>query len=207
MNQPIVMKGKPIDRVLAYLSQKYPRCSATIQSSKQISKYEGFKQSDYGKSGDCSITSIATIFYHVLNKEKPFADIYNIVESKGYEWGYGDWGTFAGAMRIIMNKTAKELGLTQKATAKYGKGVLWNFETVKKNLAANKYMMLSFADDGREYYGSHSVNVVGYAQYNVKLEDGTTRIEQFIAIKDNWSTSTRWVDYSLVSLASVLHSY
>lgn len=207
MDKPIVMRDEPITRVLAYLSKKYPRCKATIQSSKQMSRFEAFKQSDWGKAGDCTITSIASIFYNYLGKSKPFGEIYNIVESKGYEWGYGDFGTHIYSMRTIMNKVAKELGLPQRTTVKYGKGVLWNFETIKKNLAGGKYTMLSFKDDGRDYYGAHSVTVVGYAQYNVKLETGETKVEKFIAIKDNWSKDTRWLDYEMIDFVSAVHTY
>lgn len=201
------MKGKPITRVLAYLSQKHPRSNATLKASKQMKSFKAFEQNDWGKDSDCTITCIASIFYNYLNKTRPFGEIYKIVESKGYEWGYGDWGTHAYSMRTIMNKAAKEFGLPSRATAKYGKGVLWNFETIKKGINSGKYIMLSFKDDGRDYYGAHSVNVVGYAQYNVKLEDGKTTVEHFIQIRDNWTTEVRWLDYEMVDLVSTLHSY
>ena len=212
MDKPIVMKGEPITRVLAYLSKKYPRCKSTLQCSKQLSKFTAFKQADYGLAGDCSITSIASVLYNAWRNERgtthDFQYIYDVVEANGFEWGYdGDMGTKAYAIRTIFNKSAKEIGVNVRAKSHYGKGVLWNFETVKKQINKGKPAILSFKDDGRDYYGAHSITVIGYAEYKVVTEVGETKIEKFFAVKDNWKTETRWVDYDLIDFVSSLHTY
>lgn len=204
MNSDIALPGQAIQRVMSYLKLKYPKCIIKVGKSKSISNIKSFLQADYGKENDCSITAMATVFYHKLNGQVDFDHIYNVVEQAGYDWGYGDWGTKTYSIKSIMERSAKVLNVKQKAIVKHYKGIMWNINSVMDLIDKGNPMVLAIQKDGRRYYDKHSVTIMGYAQYDVTF-NGQTFTESYLRVFDNWTKTPMYIDYQLLGMLSCIN--
>ena len=206
MNRPVALKGKPITNVLTYLKAKHPGCTIPPGRMKHIDM-QSFRQEDYGKAGDCTITSMATILFHQLGCKDPkgFQRVYDAVEAAATRSGYSGKGTNPFAMRTILDRSGKEFNLQIKSKVKYLKGVGWNFDHVKDSINKGKPVMLSLNNDGRDYNTNHTITICGYAIYECKLSDGTKSQELFFQVYDNWRTEVRYLDYQMLSTVSSIN--
>ena len=159
-----------------------------------------FLQNNYGKSGDCTLTSILTLT-KFFNKTLDTNEIYNYVEDLATKYfGYrGDsYGTIPFTHRVLLNQTFKHFGINRHFKVKYFKGIGYNLETIIQLLDAGIPLMMSMFRDGRKYYDNHTITVIGYIQYR----DEHSHTKTMLLVHDNWFSSYSFLDYSLIHLFS-----
>ena len=169
-------------------------CGGANYYQRIIGNIKPLLQNDYGEANDCTIASITTIISSWL----PFLDINNIylqVEAIARRYGYnGSNGTNPVVIRKVYQESLLVFGIPYHVTSKYMKGIgfTWNF--IKDKIDhSNNPILLNLWKDGRNYYYSHSVVIVGYANtYNKK----------FLVVYDNWIKNYSYIDYDKLSLIS-----
>jgi len=94
---------------------------------------------------------------------------YDYLERIDMQYGYdGIRGTNPLLIPRIMKEAEKRLEVPQTSWKSHlGKGLCFNFETIVKNVKKAHPMILNIPNDGRDYYGSHSITVIGYLEYKV----------------------------------------
>lgn len=173
--------------IAGYLQEQYG--DAVALTSQKTLKFTPLLQKDYGGSMDCVLTSITTI----LNKGNPQI-IYNKVEEVAKKFLYKDnIGTIPFFIKGILDT------LTNKKTKRgYLKDTGYNWAVIKKLLKSNRPILLSMMNDGKNYYQSHTVTIVGYAEYN----HGKIRM---LKVFDNWHRSISYIDYNWLSTFSSIN--
>lgn len=148
-------------------------------------------QKNYGLPCDCTLTSLAFIF-----GEKYYPDIEAIAKTLGYN---GEtYGTNPITVRTIMTRVMKLAGIKGTAKSAYLKNIGFTWNSLKKLLKANTYILLNLWKDGRGYYNSHSVTIIGYSEYSK---------HKFLLIYDNWTTTISYLDYDKLSSISSINYY
>lgn len=184
--------------ILLYLKELYS-VSHILAPVRHINVAINYLQNDFGPTNDCTLTSAMTILKYYL-KDIDENVIYNTIYKFGLKYGFTEkWGTIPVVHRIILSKAAQELKLNNKFTSCYIKGIGYNFEKIKKVLDENKLVMLSVFNDGRNYYESHSITVVGYEIYTINGKE-----VPMLLVYDNWYNSYSYVDYSRISPISMI---
>ena len=90
-------------------------------------------------------------------------------------------GTNPTVIDNIIEDSFKKWGYTVSASNTY----VWSFSTFTNQIdSPNSNPVLFNIATG--YYGDHTITVIGYAEYDVA---------DFLMVKDNWSTSTRYVHW------------
>ena len=201
-----VLRRWPIgnERLLEYLHEEYKFSDIHSVKVNQLSNIEPLLQKDFGKEhdSDCTLTSITTILTYYCNKSPQI--IYDIVLKHALKFCYTErTGTQPPAMRIIMNRVAKELGLKKKAYVRYGKGIGYNFAGIKQHIDQGRPLMLSLFNDGRDWYKDHSVTIIGYSEYKL---DGKKTV-RMLKVYDNWYSEVMYINYELLHLFSSIHYY
>lgn len=148
-------------------------------------KINSLLQRDYGKAQDCTLVSILTILQKDIQLTSP-ESTYGLIESIAYGYRYnGDkWGTIPFFIKKIMEDVYSVLNIKHKCHVRYGKGVAFNFNTVKNLTDRGVPVILSLFSDGVGKYRNHSVVVIDC--------DATTK--DFI-IYDNWAKEPQRLSY------------
>ena len=169
-------------------------CGGANHYQRTIGGIKPLLQNDYGEENDCTITSITTIIAARLPQLNIY-EIYNQVETIARKYGYtGNNGTNPIVIRKVYQESLNSFGIMYSVTSKYMKGIgfTWNFikDRIERN---NQPILLNLWKDGRNYYYSHSVVIVGYAY---------THNKKFLVVYDNWIKDYSYIDYDKLSLIS-----
>ena len=201
-----VLRRWPIgnERLLEYLHEEYTFSDIRSVKINQLSNIKPLLQENFGKADDldCTLTSITTILTYYCNKTPQ--EIYDVVLKYASKFCYTErTGTQPPAMRTIMNKAAKELGVNKKAFVRYGKNISFNFAGIKQHIDQGRPLMLSMFKDGRQWYEDHSVTIIGYAEHKL---DGKKTV-RMLKVYDNWYPEVMYVNYELMHMFSSIHYY
>ena len=182
------MNSLTLQNISSYFNFQYPQYqNYKLIDEKRIGATP-FLQSNYGEENDCTIMSIATcIYYYVrqINMPIPMFEIYAATRKIAKKYKYNDsTGTFFGFNKKIYEETLKYFNLKQKININFVKNVGFNFNTIKKSILENKPVVLSMANDGRDYYKNHTVTIIGYQVYELNDTD-KNRIIQTKKINKN----------------------
>lgn len=152
---------------------------------------------------DCTITSITAIWKHFFSNMDA-KDIYTTASfiAKKYFYNPIKYGTIPLFIDNICNDMLSHIKIPAKRWyAKYGKDIEFDFSDIQEMINQNKPLILNITNDGRGFYLSHSVVVVGY--YICKKDN---KEYKFLQIYDNWSSLISFVDYDkLNKLCSINH--
>lgn len=145
-----------------------------LTSAKTL-KIKAFLQKNYGKLGDCTLTSILT----VVKYYKPDLDeneVYNYIEKIAEKYLYnGDvYGTIPFFNKAIVKEVFKHFGIEKTVTTKYIKGIGFNENIIINILNQNMPVIISLTKDGRKYYENHTITIIGY--HNYKDEKNNNKI-------------------------------
>ena len=169
--------------------------SVTPVRSKTIVSFRPLLQKNYGGPNDCTLTSITALGSFKEKYARPIKGVYLLVEkvAKNYFYSAEKFGTIPVFIKYIINKT-----FSVNSHSHYGKGVGFNWNTIKQNINNNVPMILSLWNDGRNYYTQHSIIIIGYREYaNAKM----------LAVYDNWYDSVSYVDYNKLSTISCINYF
>lgn len=169
------------------LRKEYPNLGQ--QTANKVLFMRALLQRDYGLAQDCTLTCMACIW-----GEEYYDEIEKIAEKYGYDGNRS--GTNPLTVQRIMTVFMKAHGLKGYACSAYGKGVGWNFNTVKKWIDKSTQLILNMWKDGRGYYNNHSVTIIGYRTY----EHG-----QFLLVYDNWNKAVSMIDYKKLYIISSIN--
>jgi hypothetical protein len=93
-------------------------------------------QKDYGKPYDCTLTCITAILSCGKNVEETYEKVEKVAEKHFYD---GDnYGTIPIFIKSIIDEVAKV-----NSKRGYGKGIGYNWETIKTIIRTNKPIILS----------------------------------------------------------------
>ena len=150
-------------------------------------------QDDYGEANDCTLTSITSIIKR-FKESVEIEDIYTIVESIARRYGYrGNIGTLSAVIRTVYQKSLNTFKINKTASSCFIKGLGYNYNTIKTQIAKDNPILLNLWKDGRGYYENHSVLITGYYE---------TTTHHMIKIQDNWYKDPSFIDYDKLSLIS-----
>jgi hypothetical protein len=124
-----------------------------------------------------------------------YAEIEKIAKKFFYN---GDFGTLPFFIRSIMKKAYG----ARIAKAAYLKCVGFNQHTIMNLIDKNIPVILSVFNDGRSFYVSHSITIVGYKTFNIN-----GKILCFFMVYDNWAKTISYVDYEVLSPVSSINYY
>ena len=156
-----------------------------------IREKSGLLQKNYGLPLDCTLTCLAFMF-----GEQHYDTIENIAETLGYDGNKS--GTYAFTIKAIMRRVMKSVGVSGVCKSAYCKGIGYTWKRIKGLIDNNHYIVLSMSDDGRGYYKSHSVTIIGYAEY---------RKHRFLVVYDNWNTTPSYIDYNKMCMIASINWY
>lgn len=171
----------------ANVKKEYPN----LGSLKECKKLGGkcLYQKDYGDEYDCTITCLAFIF-----GEQHYAEIEKIAKKYGYNGN--TCGTFQIVIRSIMRDCMKKFGVCGTAKSAYIKNVGFSWQKIKELINSDTYVILNLQNDGRGYYKSHSVTIVGYGEY-----DGAN----LLLVYDNWNYGISYIDYDKMGVITSIN--
>ena len=182
----------------AYLVDAYGCKNQVFQEAPHIIEATPLLQSNYGGDMDCSLVSILTILKQrnpgVTENDLPYH--YDLIERIAKRYFYKDT---IGTLPIFISGIMKKI-FNIPVVGKYGKGIGFNFKSIKKQLDKNNLVILSMWNDGRDIYKKHSVIVAGYQCYKIDGKD-----VRLLAIYDNWAKEIRYIDYKKLSIISSIH--
>ena len=142
---------------------------------KQIQSFVPFLQKSFGNN-NCTLTSIMTVLYNLLNRQYKAEVIYDIIKKNGVKYGYNSdsWGSIPIFTNIVINKSYQDItNKSIKSKVKYFKGIGYNFNTIKEQIDNNNPVILSVNKAGK--YTNHTVVIIGYNEETNEL-----------LIHDNW---------------------
>lgn len=178
------LNGYVISDRFTYMKDRYG--SYSYEGGSSLSGFTGLDMDDYGGSNDCSLVSITAVakYYRSTYPNIPSStsDIYDDVLAVGKEHGYTtSGGTNPTVIDNIIEDSFKKWGYTVSASNTY----VWSFSTFTNQIdSPNSNPVLFNIATG--YYADHTITVIGYVEYDVA---------DFLMVKDNWSTSTRYVHW------------
>ncbi|MGZ7443508.1 hypothetical protein [Paenibacillus sp. TH7-28] len=176
--------GYVIDDRYAYMEDRYG--DYEYEDGISLSGYVGLDMDDYGGDNDCVLVSITAMANWY--EEQGYSDIpsttsaiYRDVLKKAKDNGYTTAdGTPPTKIDNIIEDSFSEWGYDGNASNIY----LWNFKTFKNEIDDERPALYNL---GSGYYENHTISVFGYRIYDVA---------DFLLVKDNWSTSTRYIHFS-----------
>lgn len=197
---------KPINKnnLSEYLRSKYGEgYKANLEGSNRLINYvTPLLQEDYGLAGDCTITSMTCILEYLYHR--PIQEIYDIVEAIDKKYGYnGSFGTIPLLINRIFKQAEKQLGVNSvKWSSGYIKGLGFSFGTIVQQINLQHPLILSISNDGRGYYKSHSVTVVGYMVFRVN-----GKLQRFLRLQDNWNKEQTYLDFECLNRLCSINYY
>ena len=199
MTNSFYKKRLSTDKVIKYLSELYPNKIITFKEQYNIQNIVSHLQAHYGLEGDCTLTSILTCvkFWDPVDRDTDL--VYNQIEGIANKYFYNGntYGTIPIFIKTIFSKVLKFFGINKTVKQAYFKNIGFNFKTIKKQIDNNTPVILSLYNDGRDYYESHTVTIVGYIVYIV---DG--KEIPLLEVLDNWYYYGSIIDYSAMSIIS-----
>lgn len=193
-----------IKNVASYIKDAYNTSTVTSVAAKTISNIQPLLQADYGGDGDCTLTSITTVLLYYLKYSKSVEKVYNIVEKYAINFLYNEnYGTIPIFIKAIIDKSAKEVGLNGSSFNKIFKNVGITWDRIKKLIRDNRPIILSLSDDGREYYASHSITIIGYTEYKIE----GNRVIRMLKVYDNWRENIGYVDFEKLGRACCINYF
>ena len=187
--------------VRKYLQATYNFGDTITEVARKTLSVPVFLQNNYGKDGDCTLTSILTLtkFY---NREPDTNAVYDFIEATAEKFLYdGDTiGTIPFFNKAIVKRTFKQFNINKTINTRYGKGIGFNLETIMNLIDQNTPVMISICQDGRKYYDSHTITIIGYVVY----EDENRNKKVMLQVYDNWFSSYSYLDYTPLSLISMI---
>lgn len=171
------------------LDEEYPdRGKQTYR--KLLTPYKALLQKNYGKTLDCTITSLACIF-----GEGHYSQFERLAEKRGYDGEKR--GTFPLTVKGIMREFLQCWNMPGTASAAYGKGLGWRWATARRLIGTKSTpFILNLWKDGRDYYHDHSVTVIGLEEYEKA---------RFLLVYDNWNETVSLIDYDKLSMISSIN--
>ena len=165
-----------------------------------------FLQKNFGEDYDCTLTSISSCLYYWLNKTRTPQEVYFEVEKNARKYFYDGtkFGTIPIFIKNIYQECATNFQLDFKAQSHYIKGLGFTKDFLKTVLDYETPIILSFLNDGRDFYLSHSVTVVGYKDFLIKSEKLPDKIETVFCVYDNWNATISYIDFDVLSSISCI---
>lgn len=178
-------KRLSITNLLSYLQEQHPE-KAVVCSKEKLLKVNAYTQDKFGEDNDCALCAVMTICKYYASSVSA-EEIYSIVEKNAKALGYrSKWGTFIGVQRLLLQRSLNDLGIPQDARKLI---CCHDHDKIKNIIDTGHPVLLSFLSDGRNYYGSHSVTVVGYKDFDI---NGATKT--VYKIYDNWTKNVSYLD-------------
>lgn len=181
-----------VSNVVAYIKKAYKTKIANVIASRTINDFHPLIQDNYIFIYDYCMASLTAVLSYLIKYRREAQDIYDIVEITGERiFNNNAPETVPIFIKTVADIAAKKIGLNIKSY--WGdfknKGVSWN--NIKKLIQNKQPIILSLADDGRDYYKDHSVVVIGYSEYKI---DDNDRI-RMLKIYDNWRETISYIDF------------
>lgn len=202
----IIWKGKKLEEAFIgkYLREKYSNVKTTFltQRKKVKGNYQPLLQNDYGGVNDCTLTALTTVISGLTN-QNPKA-VYDVVEKYAKQYGFKCNGTNPLFIKSIFDKSLKEFGINKKTKQGYLKSLGYGFTEIKKLIDNDIPIILSVYNDGRDYYVSHTIVIIGYLTYRV---NDNKSLEPFLLVYDNWKPKIGVIDYKTLSLISSINFF
>ncbi len=139
-----------------------------LKEYRELPFVKAFLQKDYGGNGDCTLTSILTIveFYR---PELDSNEVYDYIEKIAKKYLYTEtWGTFPGFNKAIVKEVFSHFNINKKVFSKYIKNIGFNENTIIEQIKSYIPIIISITRDGRKYYESHTITIIGYNKYEDK---------------------------------------
>lgn len=187
-----------------YLKLEYGVKDYQITKDKRIT-FTPLLQRNFGgaSDNDCTITSITAIWKH-FRKDIGAKDLYNTISSIAQKYFYNPikYGTIPIFIDNICNDMMEKVSIPAKRWySKYGKNIEFEFSDIEEMINCGNPVILNITNDGRGFYISHSVVVIGY--YICKKDD---KEYKFLQVYDNWSSLISFIDYNkLNKMCSINH--
>lgn len=180
------------DNVAEYVGKR----SADAFAGKTVPGVPALLQKDFGQRNNCTICSITALLCFYTKKEP--RKIYDLAVRKAGRLFFRPQhrGTNPFAIRWILFRCSRSLGLKKRSGARYLKGIGFGFEKIRTLIKENTPIILSFHHDGNRYYRSHSVTVAGYAECGGK---------KLLEILDNWNDTPSYIDFDSLSVFSSIN--
>ena len=176
-----------------YLYQTYREIKGAKATYSINPKMKPLLQDNYAGRNDCTITSLTALgLYHELHENAALLhkDVSEV--AKKYFYDPNKMGTLPFFIKNIFDKFLGD----RKSHSRYLKGIGFNWNTIKNEINKNNPIILSMLNDGRGYYKSHSVVIVGYKEYNST---------QMLMIYDNWHLNISYIDYKKLNCISCIN--
>jgi len=207
MNTPKITNkyiGKRLEwqNIIDYLKENNFLGEGTKMIKNKLLPVKPFLQKNYGKLGDCTLTSVLVLTYFYTLGTYTDVEIYDYIEkiAKKYLYNGDTYGTIPIFNKAIVKETFKKFGVGRKITTKYFKDIGFNLEDIKKILDANQPILISIYKDGRKYYEHHTITIVGYITY----KDNEGREKTVLKVYDNWYTSAGFLDYDVLNFNATI---
>jgi hypothetical protein len=177
------ISGYVIDDRFDYMIDRYE--DYRYEDGNSLSGFPGLDMDDFGDDNDCTLVSITAMSYYCHNNgyddipsstTKIYNDVLDVAEDHGYT---PEGGTNPTVIDNIIEDVFDEWGYDINASNVY----IWSFSTFTNEIDRNRPVIFNIATG---YYSNHSVSIFGYKEYDVA---------DFLMVKDNWSTSTRYIHY------------
>lgn len=161
VNEKWVGKRLTVSNITSYLKDNNFNLKA-IPESFMIRNIKPFLQKNYGGDGDCTLTSILTVVKY-YKPELDENEVYDYIEKIAKKYLYNEkGGTFRGFNKIIAENVFNYFNINKKITSKYFKNIGFNENIIINELKQNIPVIISLANDGRNYYKNHTITIVGY---------------------------------------------
>lgn len=196
MNAPS-FKGRISDTNLSeYLKTAYGADATFVQIGGKLISFEPLLQNNYGKTQDCTLTSITALTNYVTKKQHSVDSIYNGVESiaLGYFYNGDKWGTVPVFIKKVLEKTLANFYKRCATKSGYFKGVGVRWGTIVNQINRENPIIMNLFKDGKDYYYSHSITVVGYRVFKVGAQE-----VRMLAVYDNWYKTVSYIDFAHLS--------
>ena len=162
--------------------------------------------------GNCTITSIATCVYYRCPQSYDINIVYNAVETiaEKYFYRHNNFGTIPFFNKAIYEEALDYFRIPhKKIKSRYINHIGFNFNTIKKQIDQQNPVILSLFTDNRNYYKSHTIVVVGYAEFNlldnfVHTIINQKKIKRMLLVYDNWTKEVSYVDPDIISPISCI---
>lgn len=147
---------------------------------------------------NCTLTALSTIFeYHMNNGysniPSTIQDIYDDVREVAVEYGYTpEDGTWPTKINNIVDDSWSKWGYNGEGNSDY----ILSFSTGKSEIDNERPFVFNITFG---YYANHSITVFGWVEYD---KDWSFK-RHYYAVYDNWTTSTRYVDYDAWAVSSL----
>lgn len=198
-----------VNKINPYLKDKYNLYKVKFVKNNFIEDIIPLLQKDYGKSLDCTLTSITCLLYYKFNQEIEINTIYNIVEknAKKYLYDGEKLGTNPLFINKIVFKSFNELKQNSNINCKsrYFKNIFYSMNSIKKLINENNPIIFNIFKDKRDYYNDHTILIIGYSDIRLYKNEEDSYDYSVLLCYDNWNKTVAYVDLDDISLISSIN--